>query len=166
MRSQGSVPRSDLIAAIAELNAAKEEAESRARDVAALDQQLVRIKEQRQKEKTAMGEMVSRSELAASIEREEELTALAREAAEKQREIASKLEKKIGSMEVEMEQLRATIQVMERRNAEQMFEFALKRSISGGMLNFSMPVSVYFCLLTCLETLQGMVPRSELEGSR
>ncbi len=74
-----------------------------------------------------MGEMVSRSELAASMEREEELTALAREAAEKQREIASKLEKKIGSMEVEMEQLRATIQVMERRNAEQMFEFALKR---------------------------------------
>ena len=106
------IPRSELIAALAEISAAKDEAQSKAREVASLEQQLLRIKEQRKSELAAFSELVPRSELEAAKEREEGLAALARDAAEKHRDIIAKLERKITVLEEETQKLRATIQVL------------------------------------------------------
>ena len=105
------VPRSELLAAQAEMKSSREEAEGLAREVDALHQQLSRAKEQCKMEQAAISEMVPRSELAAAKAREEEAAALARSANERHREAATKLEARLSGMEEELDQLRATLKV-------------------------------------------------------
>ena len=110
------VPRADLVAAMAEVKAAKDELEAKERETASLNHQLSKAKEQRRDEQAAMSEMVARSELIAAVKREEEATALSRAAAEKHREATARLESKLAAAVEETEQLRASLQVHKRNS--------------------------------------------------
>jgi chromosome segregation ATPase len=102
----------------AELVAARAEAKAKAGEAAALEAQLARRQEQLREAQASLGEMVSRTELAAvtrklneAVARLEAADEAARSMSERHRDAVSKMQEALGAKEEEARCLQAKIQV-------------------------------------------------------
>ncbi len=102
------VPRADYLAAAAETKVAREDVDSKASDIAALEQQVLRAKDQL---KSALGDMVPRSELQAAKARCEHLEAQAARAAEEHSKRLDEVDGRLRELQAANEKLNKTVQV-------------------------------------------------------
>jgi predicted nucleic acid-binding Zn-ribbon protein len=116
------VDRAELLAALSEIKALKDEAQAKAKDHAWLEAQLVKAQEQVQsarvdaaKLRADMSAMVTRSDLEAARAQLLEAEAAARAESQKQREDMSALKERLGGLEKEKSTLEANMQVLIER---------------------------------------------------
>jgi hypothetical protein len=114
---QGMVDRAELLAALSEIKALKDEAQAKAKDYGWLEAQLVKAQEQVQtaridaaKLRADMSAMVTRSDLEEAKAQLQALEAAARAESQKQREDMNALKEKLGGLEKEKSTLEATMQ--------------------------------------------------------
>ncbi len=112
--TQKMIPRSELNAALAEVNISQAAANGLAREVETLKQQLLRTNEQCKAEQTFRSEMVPLSELVAARALEEAANASVLMANERQKEAGSRFEKQLAEKEEELDTLRSILQVLIR----------------------------------------------------
>jgi hypothetical protein len=115
---QGMVPRSELLEALSQAKANKDDADSKAKDLAWLEEQMKKSQEQlaaaRQEAaslRAEVGGMVPRSELEATAARLAESQAAAREAQAKQQETMSELNGRLIALEKEKSENLVKMQV-------------------------------------------------------
>ena len=111
------MPRSELLAALAEAKAASEEAGAREAQVQGLEDQLARTKELVKAAQLAMGDMVPRAELLAVKARVDEAEAAIRASGERQRESMEALKEQARQYQGEIEELKAAMQARRPRRA-------------------------------------------------
>ena len=109
------MPRSELLAALAEAKAASEEAGAREAQVQGLEDQLARTKELVKAAQLAMGDMVPRAELLAVKARVDEAEAAIRASGERQRESMEALKEQARQYQGEIEELKAAMQARRPR---------------------------------------------------
>ncbi len=102
------VPRADYLTAMAEAKTAREDADSRASDIAALEQQVRRAKDQL---KSALGDMVPRSDLQAAKARCELLEAQAAKIAGEHSKELEEVNERLRELHSANEKLHKTMQV-------------------------------------------------------
>ena len=112
------MPRSELLAALAEAKAASEEAGAREAQVQGLEDQLARTKELVKAAQLAMGDMVPRAELLAVKARVDEAEAAIRASGERQRESMEALKEQARQYQGEIEELKAAMQARRPRGAD------------------------------------------------
>lgn len=108
---QGMVPRAELLAAIAEIKAARDDANAKQAEVLALEDQLARSRDLLKAAQLAMCEMVPRSDLLAVKAKVDEAEAQVRANGERQRESMEELKEQGRQYQAEIENLRAAMLV-------------------------------------------------------
>jgi hypothetical protein len=113
------VPRTDLLAALAEARAGRDAAAAHAADTSALEEQLARTQRQLRaaqadaaaQMQATLSDMVPRSELVAARARAEEAEEWLREHEERQREATEALKERLAALQRDNDQLTTKVQV-------------------------------------------------------
>ena len=118
------MPRSELLAAVSEIKAARDEARAKDADAQAVEEQLARSRDLLKAAQMAMCDMVPRSELLAVRARVDEAEAQIRANGERQRESMEGLREQARQHQEEVEGLRAAMQASTRVSP---FKFVLNQ---------------------------------------